>query len=822
MHKRSFNLAPYVFASLLSLFAGQTTALKANGVPVKLKFAVGRQSESAKRAGGLRDWTPADSIPVRYFALSDSELNFGVGNSADAIHWSPNRKYFFFTTYRGDLACDCNTYELSVYSADAIIAAIKGGVALSVAPLKVIAVQAPQQAITDAKWRDDSEAILYTQLGEQLGETFSQDYQLLIQSLQTSKRDFGSGRVAHVYSRGEGTIIEKMLDEEGGKSFVTRVSKYPMHPITNGELGAIVGNAGRLEDDTVITKAETIRSYAQYKTNELWPLTGNRVATSGPWFAPSGKRAIIIREPIDAPAAWRGDADKIIGDFSALRALMGLPRQFFLVDLEQGKDEPIINAPTGEYLTPLTGGKQSTSFGFNKWGIPAEAYWSSDESDVVLVNTTLPTSTKGADPSMAFLISVNLKSKKVTPLEPLNDQAGGAIISVRWGRVGKQIIVERNGAGSRPKVSTYDFDGNDWIPNNNPPGAPVDKQPGIQAEELSVELIQGPNEPPKVVASAAGKNIELTDKDPALAKLRVAKVQQFSWKDEKGGVNTGGLLLPPAQGPTAPPLIIQVGFNFEDRFLPDGMTSTAFASQALVARGFAVLNLESPYGKAGRYEEYDDFRRAWESAVKSLAEAKLVDPQRIGLIGFSHFGLLVREAITHHGNLPIGAAVIADSNTGSYNLYLNTFSSGSGRPTELENIYGGRFAEAKQSWLERETTFNVEKIDTPVLFIGSDDVYALETVGSFKANRKAFEFLVFPELVHNLKRPRQREASMAANVDWMSFWLQGFEDPDSSKKDQYARWRKIRSDWERQKRWEAAGHPRGSRPVCAPGEQCGS
>jgi len=31
------------------------------------------------------------------------------------------------------------------------------------------------------------------------------------------------------------------------------------------------------------------------------------------------------------------------------------------------------------------------------------------------------------------------------------------------------------------------------------------------------------------------------------------------------------------------------------------------------------------------------------------------------------------------------------------------------------------------------------------------------------------------------------------NLDWFSFWLQGSEDPDPEKAEQYARWRVLRS-----------------------------
>ncbi len=54
------------------------------------------------------------------------------------------------------------------------------------------------------------------------------------------------------------------------------------------------------------------------------------------------------------------------------------------------------------------------------------------------------------------------------------------------------------------------------------------------------------------------------------------------------------------------------------------------------------------------------------------------------------------------------------------------------------------------------------------------------------------EFLFFEDGAHELVKPRHRYVSLQGNVDWFSFWLQGYEDPDPAKAEQYARWRELR------------------------------
>ena len=44
-----------------------------------------------------------------------------------------------------------------------------------------------------------------------------------------------------------------------------------------------------------------------------------------------------------------------------------------------------------------------------------------------------------------------------------------------------------------------------------------------------------------------------------------------------------------------------------------------------------------------------------------------------------------------------------------------------------------------------------------------------------------------------LVKPWERLTSQQGVVDWWRFWLQGYEDPDPAKADQYARWHTLRA-----------------------------
>ena len=103
--------------------------------------------------------------------------------------------------------------------------------------------------------------------------------------------------------------------------------------------------------------------------------------------------------------------------------------------------------------------------------------------------------------------------------------------------------------------------------------------------------------------------------------------------------------------------------------------------------------------------------------------------------------------------------------------------------------------EGLAAWIKNSPDFNLSRIDTPVreesyhpmsLFSAWEWYAGLSRLG------KPVELLYLPDAEHVLVRPRDRMTSQQGNVDWFGFWLQGYEDPDPSKADQYRRWHELR------------------------------
>jgi hypothetical protein len=70
-------------------------------------------------------------------------------------------------------------------------------------------------------------------------------------------------------------------------------------------------------------------------------------------------------------------------------------------------------------------------------------------------------------------------------------------------------------------------------------------------------------------------------------------------------------------------------------------------------------------------------------------------------------------------------------------------------------------------------------------------IIALEYVIPLMLDERA-DLYVFPHEPHQKFQPRHKLAAYERNLDWFRFWLQGYEDPDPSKTEQYGHWRRMR------------------------------
>jgi dipeptidyl aminopeptidase/acylaminoacyl peptidase len=128
-------------------------------------------------------------------------------------------------------------------------------------------------------------------------------------------------------------------------------------------------------------------------------------------------------------------------------------------------------------------------------------------------------------------------------------------------------------------------------------------------------------------------------------------------------------------------------------------------------RGYAVLDRTSMPMLGDPETTYDTFVPQLvadaEAAVAKAVEMGVADPERIGVIGHSHGGLMVANLLAHTDLFRAGIA-----RSGSYNKTNQPF----GFQSERRSLF-----EARDVYIQVSPTFFADKVNEPVLIIHGDD-----------------------------------------------------------------------------------------------------
>jgi dipeptidyl aminopeptidase/acylaminoacyl peptidase len=181
-----------------------------------------------------------------------------------------------------------------------------------------------------------------------------------------------------------------------------------------------------------------------------------------------------------------------------------------------------------------------------------------------------------------------------------------------------------------------------------------------------------------------------------------------------------------------------------------------------------------------------------ESAVDLLARRALVDPENIGIAGFSRTSWLTDFTLTH-SKYHFAAASSADSGIYTYGGYFRYNSSGLIAASETQ-VGGAPYGKTLDDWLKYAPPFHAERVTAAVLMEytrTAEDGFEFFT--ALSRLKKRVEFYRYPNGSHPLDTPFERVASLERNVDWFRFWMQGYEGkPPDYDDGQYDRWRALR------------------------------
>ena len=289
----------------------------------------------------------------------------------------------------------------------------------------------------------------------------------------------------------------------------------------------------------------------------------------------------------------------------------------------------------------------------------------------------------------------------------------------------------------------------------------------------------------------SGERRILFEPNAALAHDMVESVpvHLVRWTTSQGLSFTGQFFPATARGDAPPPLF--VAYYRCSGFLRGG-AGDEWPLATLARNGIAALCINSAPPRTDAIERYENGRSAVESAVDLLASRGDIDPGRVGMGGLS-LGAEVTIWTAMNSQILSAVSVSTPVITPTWDLFKSLWEdvhfSRRNRFWQL-----GAQDETPERWRLISPSFEPGRVSAPVLMQMSEQEYRSSldyAVALIRANQA--DVYVFPHEPHQKFQPKHKLAVYERNLDWFRFWLQGFEDDDPRKTEQYKHWHTMRS-----------------------------
>jgi dipeptidyl aminopeptidase/acylaminoacyl peptidase len=736
----SRSVAAAILGSLLAL-AGPASAQKAARLPQARAVTVADEIAMARVAGS----------PYAYFS---PKTGFAV--------FSPNGKYFAIVVSRGNLERNANVNSLLVFRTDHI------NVRPTPKTLTVFESSSNRPGISRAKWLADSDTLLFlgsrgTGPTELYSIQYSSGHLKKLTNRTESLVSYGmsnNGSLVYAAERPVRSILNERTLRYGFDVSSEHVSDVVRGLILDREPEIFLRSPGAVKDRAL-------------KTEDPFDSAGNDL-----FISPNGRYLIVKTDSTRLPESWRQYDDESVQRVFRRNELTG-DRTFLLhymwIDLRTGRSDLLLDAPA-TYLS-------------------SDVLWSPDSRSVLLSGTYLPLNV--ADPAelqarrkKKFVVEIGLDGREITKITDEDLEA------VRWDQqtniVSFTVGATSRGVGSAEKVYYQKVKGI-WERLGVAPRLGSASEPDVfQEEDLNL--------PPRIVAvdSRTHRKTELLSLNSQFTELALGKEQEIRWSSPEGARLNAGLYLPPdyVLGQRYPLVIQTHGFD-PHGFWMDGPYSSAFAARPLASRQIVVLQMNDIFSDTlETAQEAGRVAAAYQSAIDYLDERGIIDPERVGLIGFSRTCLYVKYLLTHSSR-HFAAALVADGVDASYFQYLLSYNSNPALASDFDQVLGGPpFGGGLSLWVKDSPGFLLDKVQTPLLIqaIGPGSLLdEWQWFGGLKRLGKAVDLIYMPTGVHVLVRPWDRMVSEQATIDWFCFWLKSEEDPSPEKQDRYKLWRELRA-----------------------------
>ncbi len=720
-----------------------------------------------------RPVTVADAIGMTMVAWAGDKFD-GAELAGRRAHYSPDGSQFVVVVRKGNLQTNTNDYSVLLWRTRDVLQPP----APTAAPTAVLTMRSSsaRPAIQGVTWLPDNETLAF--LGERPGElqqlyTFNTRTHVLRRLTHHATNLISYSIIGHgeQFAFAAERPAETLFDEPARHHGIVLAGQR-LADLLRG-----VTSQGRFEGEAQIfvhTRAHGLRRVTVPGRVPIW--------REAPSLSPNGRYLLIASNVAHPPTGWREYTSPEIREMVAGERLEGensVLARYLLIDLMSGVSRVLIDAPLQVH----------------PW---SEVAWAPDGRSVVIAGTYLPL--EGATGTERELRRSSLFAVEVSvPSGALDEISHDDVQLLRWDP-GTRDVVFAPGKWDEPTQSGaeafFQKRGGKWerVPDE------------LVASQTRPQIVteQSMTTPPRLVVSTLTppRRTVLLDLNPQFQRLKFGRVEEIQWTGTDGTPVKGGLYYPVNYTPGHRyPLVIQTNGWLKSEFWMSGpYETTAFAAQALAGAGIMVLQAEQSVAASDKWfdnvrmtlKEAPTHQAIYEGAIDYLDHQGLIDRHRVGIIGFSRTSYYVKYALTH-STYRFAAASVTDGVDAGYFQYMAFWDEQ--RPFAEAMNGAPPFAGGLKHWMERAPGFNTEKVTTPLRIMSLDHVESLlnewEWFVALRRQQKPVEMVTLEEDDHPLQKPWNRLVSQAGTVDWFRFWLQGEEDPDPAKREQYARWRDL-------------------------------
>lgn len=292
----------------------------------------------------------------------------------------------------------------------------------------------------------------------------------------------------------------------------------------------------------------------------------------------------------------------------------------------------------------------------------------------------------------------------------------------------------------------------------------------------AVFLKTSTSRPPEIFSLTGGSETQLTHLQDPVSQLPAVQSRVIRWRS-KDGLDIEGILWLPVgyrEGKRVPLLVELHGG-------PTGVALDAFPvprtypTQVFLQQGIAVFapnfrgscNYGAPFRlKNALSQGIGDYQDVM-TGVDDLISKGIVDPERLGVMGWSYGGYLTGAVITQTRRFKaasIGAPAV------DWTTYYGEFD---GSKEVLWTYFGGTPWEVPENYIRHSSRSRLRDVRTPALLqVGELDInHNAEIYQALTDLKVPVEYVVYPREGHGIAERAHQKDLMERNLRWFTRWL---------------------------------------------------